>query len=369
MSQNAPPSPVPPTGSAGLSRWDLLLGWRYLPLAVTVSLFVLMFGGRSVAFDGFFSAQVFLNLFVDNAFLIVTAVGMTFVIISGGIDLSVGAVIAFTTMASASLIQGRGWNPWATMALVLFLGALLGLAHGLVIQVFRLQPFIVTLAGQFLARGLCYVISTDSITIKDPTFRALSELRLPLLPGGQITVSVVVAVVVFAIALFLAHYTRFGRTMYAIGGSESSAVLMGLPVARTKILVYTLSGFCSALAGLVFALYMLSGYGLHASGLEMDAIAAAVVGGTLLTGGTGYVAGTLVGVLIMGTIQTLIMFQGDLSSWWTKIVIGLLLLVFCLLQRAFQRSAIRRSASSGPARRSQDGGGEPPLHERPQLRA
>jgi galactofuranose transport system permease protein len=339
---------APQRPAGGPSRRDRLLGWRYLPLAVTVTLFLLMYGTGSVAFDGFFSAQVFLNLFVDNAFLIVTAVGMTFVIISGGIDLSVGAVIAFTTMASASLIQGRGWNPWATMALVLFLGALLGLAHGVTVHFFRLQPFIVTLAGQFLARGLCYVISTDSITIKDPVFRAISEARIPLVFHGAITVSVVIALVVFAVAVFLAHYTRFGRTMYAIGGSESSAVLMGLPVARTKILVYTMSGFCSALAGLVFSFYMLSGYGLHASGLEMDAIAAAVVGGTLLTGGAGYVAGTLVGVLIMGTIQTLIMFQGDLSSWWTKIVIGLLLLVFCLLQRAFQRSAVRRLASAAP---------------------
>jgi galactofuranose transport system permease protein len=141
---------------------------------------------------------------------------------------------------------------------------------------------------------------------------------------------VLIALAVLAVAVYLAHYTRFGRTVYAIGGSEQSALLMGLPVARTKVLIYTLSGLCSALAGIVFTFYMLSGYGLHAMGMEMDAIAAVVVGGTLLTGGSGYVVGTMFGVLIFGTIQTLIMFQGSLSSWWTKIVIGLLTLVFCL---------------------------------------
>lgn len=127
-----------------------------------------------------------------------------------------------------------------------------------------------------------------------------------------------------------------GRTVYAIGGNEHSAVLMGLPVARTTVLVYAFSGFCSALGGVVFSFYMLSGYGLHAMGLELDAIAAVVIGGTLLTGGVGYVIGTLFGVLILGVIQTLISFDGTLSSWWTRIVIGTLLLVFCLLQRLME---------------------------------
>jgi len=146
------------------------------------------------------------------------------------------------------------------------------------------------------------------------------------------------------LAVYLAHFTRFGRNTYAIGGSESSAVLMGLPVARTKMLVYAFSGFCSALGGVVFTFYMLSGYGLHAVGLELDAIAAVVIGGTLLTGGSGYVIGTFFGVLIQGVIQTIITFEGTLSSWWTKMVIGLLLFLFILLQRVFTaRSARGRS--------------------------
>jgi len=141
---------------------------------------------------------------------------------------------------------------------------------------------------------------------------------------------------VLLVGIFVAHGTEFGRTVYAIGGSAQSAMLMGLPVARTTVLVYSLSGFCAALGGVVFTFYMLSGYGLHAVGLEMDAIAAVVIGGTLLSGGVGYVAGTLFGVLALGLIQTLIMFDGSLSSWWTRIVIGALLLVFCVLQRMFE---------------------------------
>jgi galactofuranose transport system permease protein len=314
---------------------------RLLPLAVTVTLFALLYGAGAYHFDGFFSLQVFLNFFIDNAFLAITAIGMTFVILSGGIDLSVGSVIALTTMVSAALVEHRGWSPAIVIPLVLAMGSAIGLIMGLVIQYFQVQPFIATLAGMFLARGLCYLISIDSITIENAFYTDLAAFRIPLPFETSITVNVVVALVVLAVAIYLAHFTRFGRTVYAIGGNEQSALLMGLPVARTKVLVYTFSGLCSALAGVVFTFYMLSGYGLHAQGMELDAIAAVVIGGTLLTGGSGYVVGTLFGVLIYGTIQTIISFQGDLSSWWTKIVIGLLLLAFCLLQRAFARSRRR----------------------------
>jgi ribose/xylose/arabinose/galactoside ABC-type transport system permease subunit len=322
------------------TRWRAgsLSRHRFLPLTVTVGLFLVMFGAGAYKFDGFLSLQVFLNIFIDNAFLAVTAIGMTFVILSGGIDLSVGSVIALTTMVSATLVEKHGWSPAAVIPLVLVMGCVIGLGMGLIIQFFKVQPFIVTLAGMFVARGLCYLISIDSITMENSFYTEVSTFRIPLPFDTSITSSVVIAFLVLAIAVYLAHFTRFGRTVYAIGGSEQSALLMGLPVARTKVLVYTFSGFCSALAGVVFTFYMLSGYGLHAQGMELDAIAAVVIGGTLLTGGSGYVIGTLFGVLIYGTIQTIITFDGNLSSWWTKIVIGLLLLAFCLLQRAFARS-------------------------------
>ncbi|RSZ44212.1 MULTISPECIES: galactofuranose ABC transporter, permease protein YjfF [unclassified Variovorax] len=315
---------------------------KYLPLAATVSLFVLVATLGSIFYDGFFSAQVFLNLLIDNAFLIVVAVGMTFVILSGGIDLSVGSVIALTTMVSASLVEKHGWSPGIVIPLVLAMGTAFGAFMGLLIERFRLQPFIVTLAGMFLARGLCYLISIDSISITNEFYSEVSQIRIPVWGEASVSISAVIAVVVLLAAIFIAHCTSFGRAVYAIGGSEQSAILMGLPVRRTLIGVYTLSGFCSALAGVIFTFYMLSGYGLHAMGLELDAIAAVVIGGTLLTGGVGYVAGTLFGVLMLGIIQTLISFDGTLSSWWTRIVVGALLFVFCLLQRFFTSRAPRR---------------------------
>jgi len=309
---------------------------RYVPVLGAGAVFALAAGYGSVAYSGFLSPQVFLNLVIDNAFLLIVGVGMSFVILAGGIDLSVGAVVALTTMVSAELVEHRHWGAASAIPLVLAMGTLFGAFIGWLIQRFRLQPFIVTLAGMFLARGLCYLISIDSISITDAEYTAIAQTRIALGADASITVGALLAVLMVAIGIGLAHGTEFGRTVYAIGGSEASAMLMGLPVARTTVLVYTLSGFCSALAGVVFTFYMLSGYGLHAVGLELDAIAAVVIGGTLLTGGTGYVIGTLFGVLILGVIQTLISFDGSLSSWWTRIVIGVLLFVSCLLQRVFE---------------------------------
>ena len=320
---------------------------KHIPLAATISLFVLMATLGSVSYTGFFSPQVFLNLLIDNAFLIIAAVGMSFVILAGGIDLSVGAVIALTTMISASLVQRHGWSPFVVLPLVLGIGTAFGGFMGLLIERFRLQPFIVTLAGMFMARGLCYLISIDSIDITHPVYAAISQARIPVWSSGgetaSISIGALIAIAVLLAAIFIAHCTPFGRAVYAVGGSEYSAMLMGLPVRSTVIGVYALSGFCSALAGVVFTFYMLSGYGLHAMVLELDAIAAVVIGGTLLTGGVGYVFGTLFGVLMLGIIQTLISFDGTLSSWWTRIVVGALLFVFCLLQRLFATGRARPS--------------------------
>jgi simple sugar transport system permease protein len=317
---------------AALRASRAVSGAPWFTSVVTVVLLAVMLGLGGMAYPGFLSLQVMLNLLIDNAFLLVIAVGMGFVILSGGIDLSVGSVLALATMISAWLLQTAHWPPLAVIAAVLVLGALFGAGMGAVIHFFRLQPFIVTLAGMFLARGLCYLISINSITIDEPFFVAMSQTQLPFL-DGFLSPGALVAVVVLALAIWVAHYTSFGRAVYAIGGNEQSAAMMGLAVGRTKILVYAFSGFCAALAGVLFSFYMLSGYGLHAQGTELDAIAAVVIGGTLLTGGYGYVAGALSGVLVLGAIQTLIAFDGTLSSWWTKIVIGALLFVFCVVQR------------------------------------
>lgn len=310
---------------------------RYLSLAVTVSLFLAMAVAGGVLYDGFLRPQVFLNLFIDNGFVLIVAVGMTFVILTGGIDLSVGAVVAFSTVLLASLVQHHGWHPLAAIAAVLVAGTAFGGTMGAIIQRYRLQPFVVTLAGMFLARGAATLVSVDSIGIDHAFHVAVAGLRIPVGGGASLSVGAVIALLVVAAGAVLAGLTRFGRTVYAIGGNEQSARLMGLAVDATLVRVYALSGFCSALAGVVYTFYMLSGYSLHASGLELDAIAAVVIGGTLLAGGSGYVLGTVFGVLVLGLIQTLIVFDGTLSSWWTRIAIGALLLAFCLMQRLLAR--------------------------------
>ncbi|MFF7444654.1 MULTISPECIES: galactofuranose ABC transporter, permease protein YjfF [unclassified Streptomyces] len=316
------------------SQATRLLGDRRLPVLVTAALFLAMYiGGLSRYVNyGFGDSQVFLNLFIDNSYLLVAAVGATFVILSGGIDLSVGSVIGFTTMLTAWLVQDVGLPLLAVIPISLGVGAFGGFLMGYVIHNFEIQPFIVTLAGLFLFRGLCLVISKESIAINDSSVSSLAETRVSL-GLGDLSIGALVALAVLAAAFYLLHYTRFGRRIYAIGGNEQSALLMGLPLGGTKIAVYTLSGFCSSLAGLLFMLYIQSGDPLHAVGMELDAIAAVVIGGTLLTGGSGYVLGTLFGVLVLGLIKSIIQFEGTLSSWWTKIATGVLLGVFILIQR------------------------------------
>jgi simple sugar transport system permease protein len=308
---------------------------KYVPVLGTLVLLVIMYSIGIVNYENFYNTQILLNIFIDNAFLLVVAVGMTFVILTGGIDLSVGSVVALTTMVSAVTLN-HGWPAPLVMISVLVMGSALGFGMGCMIHYFELQPFIVTLAGMFLARGLCYVISTSSIPIDDPTWVTLSQTRIPI-GSFSITPSVIIAGVIVVIAAVVLAWTRLGRTVYAIGGNQNSANLMGLRVARVKIAVYTISGFCSAAGGLLLSFYMSSGDPLHAVGMELDAIAAVVIGGTILTGGSGYVVGTVLGIIVLGLIQTIITFQGTLSSWWTKIFIGALLFLFVLLQRTVTR--------------------------------
>jgi len=316
---------------------------KFLPLGATVSLFILAFLAGVVAFTAMRDGQSFFNLFTTTPFLLILVVGEGLVIISGGIDLSVGGVVALTTVASAALLTD-GWDPWLVIPLMLVMGLLFGAVMGLFITYLKVQPFIATLAGMWLARGLCYVISDSEIRIYDPLYKLLAGTRI-LIPGladpatkkgDYITVLVVVAILVLAVGTFLAHYTQFGRTIYAMGGNnganEQSARLMGLHVDRTKVQVYMISGFCSALAGIAYSIYVGSGHGTHATGMELTVIAAVVIGGMPLTGGEGYLVGGLFGVLITALIQSLIQFNGQLSSWWTSIVIGALMLVFIGVQ-------------------------------------
>lgn len=313
------------------------LSRQNIPILTTGVVCVLLYLAAGFKFAGFFSMRVLVNFLGDNAFLGIVAIGLTFVILSGGIDLSVGAVVGCVSIAAATLITKVGMHPAAVILILLVGGTLLGTLHGLAIDKFGLPPFLVTLAGLFLCRGLGLWVSSESIQIAHPFVRALRDLRIPVGDHVYLPFQACLFLLVLAVAMYVAKFTRFGRTVYAVGGSEASANLMGLSVSSTKVTVYALSGFCAALGGLVFSAYTSAGNAIAGTGLELDAIAAVVMGGTLLTGGFGSPFGTLLGLLIFAIIQTAITFDGTLSSWWSKIVTGALLLAFILLQRALQR--------------------------------
>jgi len=302
-----------------------------MPTFAAVGVFVLLLIGAQIYFGNFVTPRNMSALLLDNAYLLILAVGMTFVILTGGIDLSVGSVMALTGILCAKLLAG-GLPAAVVVPTTILVGAVIGALIGLLVQYFDVQPFIASLAGLFLARGLAFVVSLDSIRVGTSSVLALQTTRFRFGQGWYITPTGIMALLVVAFGALVLLYTRFGRTVYAVGGSEQSARLMGLNAARTKVLVYVISGTCAGLAGLVLTAYSGAGYPRNGIGTELDVIAAVVIGGTLLAGGTGYVLGSMIGVFVYGTIKTVISFLGAEQSW-TLIIIGLLLLLFIVIQR------------------------------------
>ncbi len=316
-------------------------------LMITIVLFAVMYFIGTIVFreKNFGNFQVFLNLFINNAGLIVSAVGMTVVLLTGGIDISVGSVVAMTCMLLAWLMEVQGVGAVAALAIVLVVGMVFGFVQGILVSYFEIQPFIVTLAGMFFARGMTAIISVDMISITNETFMSWANQKFYLpfsflattnksgnMVYPYIFPSVIIAFVVLFVVFFILKFTKFGRSIYAIGGNEQSALMLGINVKKTKLIVYMLNGFLATLAGFVFCLNTCGGFVEQAKGFEMEAIASAVIGGTLLTGGVGSVIGSLFGVLIKGTIEMFVSFQGNLSSWWAKIAIAALLAFFIILQ-------------------------------------
>ena len=320
-------------------------------LFITIALFLVMYVAGCIIFydKGFAKPQVFLNLLISNAGLIVIASGMTTVMITGGIDISVGSVVAMVCMTLAFVMEKKSVGAIPATILVLVIGLIFGLVQGFLVAYLKIQPFIVTLAGMFFARGMTAVISQDMISIKNEMFLSWAKAKLYLPIFGRpnrkgvmvypyIYPSVIIALAILIVVFLMLKYTKFGRTIYAIGGNEQSALMMGLNVKRTKMFAYVFNGFLAAIGGLLFCLNTCSGFVEQAKGFEMDAIASSVIGGTLLTGGVGNVIGSLFGVLIKGTIETFITFQGTLSSWWVRITIAALLAFFIILQSIFAKT-------------------------------
>ncbi|MEB2844502.1 galactofuranose ABC transporter, permease protein YjfF [Endobacterium cereale] len=320
---------------------------RYLPLLATLAIFIIAYIASTFQFPPMFSTRVIGNLLTDNAFLGIAAVGMTFVILSGGIDLSIGSVIAFTSIFLAMILATTSIHPLLAFAIVLVMTTAFGALMGAIIHYLDMPAFIVTLGGMFLARGLAFVVSIDSIPIKHPFYETLQDWYLRLPGGGRFTLIGAAMIVTFLVCIVIAHRTRFGANVYALGGGVATAKLMGVDVARTTIAIYAVSGLLAGLSGIVYSIYTSAGYSLATVGVELDAIAAVVIGGTLLSGGVGFVAGTFIGIAIQGLIQTYITFDGTLSSWWTKILIGIVLFSFVAMQKGILLFSKDRSQKAG----------------------
>jgi galactofuranose transport system permease protein len=310
---------------------------RALPTVAALVIFIGMLGYGEVAYGRILQYNTMSNLLINNAHLVLIAVGMTFVILQGEIDLSVGAVIAFSSVSGVMLVNA-GWNPWMVMVLMVATGAAFGAVSGALVQYFNVQPFIATLATMFLARGLASMLSTVPERLPADSDLRLVHHNFELIDGPRVndlvvTPGVLIAALVVIAAVFVLRRTRFGRTVYAIGGSEQSALLMGLPVARTRVLVYVISGSLAGLAAVVYTSRLGAAQNITGIGWELDAIAAAVIGGTLLTGGAGSPLGSVVGALVIGLMTVLITRDGGIPPETTTIITGGILLVFVLLQR------------------------------------
>jgi simple sugar transport system permease protein len=318
-----------------------------VPTLAALLLLIGMLVYAEIAYGRVFHAGTMSSLLVSFAPTIILAVGMTIVIVSAGIDLSVGAIVAFSSVAGVMLMN-LGVNGWLSMAMMIVFGAMFGLIAGVMIQYFGVQPFIATLAMMFLARGLASILSTTPVNAPEDSPIMLLAVDWKIFDGPKvndfvITPGLLIAVLVVIAAVFFLHRTRMGRTAYAIGGSESSAQLMGLPVAKTRVWIYIISGALAGLAALVYTAEV-GGKAQNVTGIgwELDAIAAVVIGGTLLTGGAGYVLGSVVGVFVIAALRLIITKDGSINPEYLTIITGAVLLVFVLLQRVLTR---RRGAS------------------------
>ncbi|MCA0252865.1 MAG: sugar ABC transporter permease [Actinobacteria bacterium] len=351
MSTVTPDAPAVATTPKATQTWwrgvvrTLTTNPSTLPTLASLVIFVGMLIYGELAYGKILQYSTISNLFINNAHIIIIAAGMTMVIVTGGIDLSVGAIVALSSVAGV-MLANAGLNPWLAVGVMVLIGSVFGLFSGVLIQYFNVQPFIATLSAMFLARGLAAILSTDAEKLdKDSPIRLLGA-KIKLIDGPkvndlEITAGVILAFLVIVLAFYLMHRTRTGRTAYAIGGSEPSAILMGLPVHRTKLWLYVISGTLAGMAAVVYTARIGVGQNITGDGWEMQAIAATVIGGTLLTGGAGYVLGSVVGSLVLGLMIVLITRDGTVPPEWTTIITGGILLAFVLLQRAV--TAARRN--------------------------
>lgn len=315
-----------------------------LLLSITIVVFFLMYLG-AIIFQGggFLKPQAFFNILNANAALIITACGLSLVMITGSIDISVGGVVALVSMCCAVYLDYMGGNVFVSLLIALGIGLAFGLVQGLLIAYLDIQPFIVTLAGMFFARGMTTIVHTNPFNVVNEKFVALKETRVQI-PGmgsvnrignyvpAYVEIGVLVALFIVLVLFVVLRWTKLGRHFYAVGGNKQSALMLGINVKRTKFIAHLVSGILAGIGGYVYFLHVGSGAPSHASGMEMNAIASSIIGGTMLTGGVGNIIGTLFGVLSLSTIQNIVSSAGLDQAWWTGITIAAMLCLFLVIQ-------------------------------------
>ncbi|MFT3983931.1 MAG: sugar ABC transporter permease YjfF [Lachnospiraceae bacterium] len=315
-----------------------------LLLTITIVVFFAMYIG-AVLFQGkgFLKPQTFFNILNANAALIITSCGMSLVMITGGIDISVGGVVALVSMCSAVYLDFHEGNVAGAILISLAIGLAFGLVQGYLVAYLDIQPFIVSLAGMFFARGMTTIVHTNPFNVENEAFVALKDTRI-LVPGlgsvnklgkyvpAYVEIGVIIALFIVLLLFCVLRWTKLGRGLYAVGGNSQSALMLGINVKRTKFLSHLICGLLAGIGGFVYFMHVGSGSASHASGMEMNAIASSIIGGTMLTGGVGNIIGTFFGVLSLSTIQNIVSSAGLDQAWWTGITIAAMLCLFLVVQ-------------------------------------
>ena len=315
-----------------------------LLLIITVTVFLVMYIGAMVFLKkGFLKPQTFFNILNANAALIITACGMSLVMITGGIDISVGGVVALVSMSCAVYLDYHGGNVFVSFLIALGIGLAFGAVQGFLVAYLDIQPFIVSLAGMFFARGMTTIVHTAPFNVANEAFVALKDTRINI-PGlgtvnklgkyvpAYVEIGVVIALLIVVVFFCMLRWTKLGRSFYAVGGNRQSALMLGIDVKKTRFLSQLLCGVLAGIGGYVYFLHVGSGSASHAMGMEMNAIASSIICGTLLTGGVGNIFGTFVGVLSLSTIQNIVSSIGLDQAWWTGITVAGMLCVFLVVQ-------------------------------------
>ncbi len=328
-----------------------------LLLTITIIIFFLMYLG-AIIFQGggFTKPQMLFNILNANAALIITSCGLSIVMITGGIDISVGGVVALVSMCCAVYLDYHDGSILGSICIALGIGLLYGIVQGFLVAYLDIQPFIVSLAGMFFARGMTTIVNTAPFNVSDPEFTALKDTRIIILGMGSYTrkgiyvpayveIGVIVALVLVVLLFVVLRWTKLGRSFYAVGGNKQSALMLGINVKRTKFLSHLICSLLAGIGGYVYFLHVGSGAASHAMGMEMNAIASSIIGGTMLTGGVGNIIGTFFGVLSLCTIQAIVASAGLDDAWWTGITIAAMLCIFLLIQSVVM--AQKRKALKG----------------------